>query len=190
VNTASESVHTWLRLSLVPGLGATALQRLIAEFGSPEAIVAASRERLARVVDTSVADAIFREPERALLDAALGWANAPQRALLAPNDPRYPPLLLETPDPPPILYAAGQIELLTRTAIAVVGSRNASAQGMRNAEEFAHGFSLAQCCVVSGLALGIDTAAHRGGLSGPGKSIAVLGNGIDVVYPKRNAALR
>jgi DNA processing protein len=98
-------------------------------------------------------------------------------------------LLRESPDPPPVLYAAGRTELLQLPAIAVVGSRNATAQGMRNAEDFARAFSEAGCCVVSGLALGIDAAAHRGGLSGCGSSIAVLGNGIDVLYPRRNATL-
>jgi DNA processing protein len=87
------------------------------------------------------------------------------------------------------LYAAGRIDLLETISIAVVGSRNATAQGMRNAEQFARAMSDAGCCIVSGLALGIDAAAHRGGLAGPGSSIAVLGNGIDVTYPRRNAAL-
>src|SRR5690606_29559343 len=93
------------------------------------------------------------------------------------------------PDPPPVLYALGDLGLLARPALAIVGSRNASAQGMRNAEAFARNLSAQGLCIVSGMALGIDTAAHRGALEAAGRSIAVLGCGIDIVYPKRNEAL-
>src|SRR6185436_376554 len=93
------------------------------------------------------------------------------------------------PDPPPLLYCRGRTELLERPALALVGSRNASAQGASNAERFARSFSNAGLPIVSGLAQGIDAAAHRGGLSGPGSTIAVLGTGVDLIYPQANAAL-
>src|SRR6185436_10041671 len=93
------------------------------------------------------------------------------------------------PDPPPLLYCRGRTELLERPALALVGSRNASAQGASNAERFARSFSEAGLTIVSGLAQGIDAAAHRGGLDGPGSTIAVLGTGVDLVYPPNHAAL-
>ncbi len=189
VGAVTTSVCAWLRLSLVPGLTGVALRRLIEELGSPAAVLETPRSALISLVDPVLADAIARGPSPAQLDAALSWASVPQQVILVPDDQRYPALLRESADPPPVLYAAGRTELLQLPAIAVVGSRNATAQGMRNAEAFAQAFAQAGCCVVSGLALGIDAAAHRGGLSGCGSSIAVLGNGIDLVYPRRNAPL-
>ncbi|MGH8747061.1 MAG: DNA-processing protein DprA, partial [Burkholderiales bacterium] len=110
-------------------------------------------------------------------------------AVITLADDAYPKLLLEIPDPPVLLYAHGRLDLLARQALAMVGSRNATAQGAQNAESFARAFSEAGLTIVSGLALGIDAAAHRGGLAGPGSTIAVLGTGIDVMYPARNGSL-
>jgi DNA processing protein len=183
------SLSAWLRLSLTPGLTGAGLARLLGALHSPAAILASPRHLLAQLVDPEVADALVRGPAQRAYEAALGWAEAPAQAILVPDDVRYPELLRHTADPPPVLYAAGRVELLEAVAIAVVGSRNATAQGMRNAEQFAHAISDAGCTIVSGLALGIDAAAHRGGLAGQGSSIAVLGNGIDVTYPRRNAPL-
>ncbi len=113
----------------------------------------------------------------------------PGHHLLTPDDDAFPALLRELRDPPVLLHAIGRIELLNAHSLAVVGSRNASQQGMRNARTFARAFSDAGLCIVSGLALGIDTAAHEGGLSGASSSIAVLGTGANVSYPPENAAL-
>ena len=183
------SVADWLRLSLTPGLTGTALRRLLETLHTPAAILASSRSALARLVDAPLVDALLEGPAASQYEAALAWGHIPGQEILVPDHARYPQLLLQTADPPPVLYAAGRMELLDNIAIAVVGSRNATAQGMRNAERFARAMSDAGCCIVSGLALGIDAAAHRGGLAGRGASIAVLGNGVDVVYPRRNAAL-
>jgi len=120
---------------------------------------------------------------------ALDWAAASGHFIVTLADETYPRSLLEIADPPPLLYAQGRLELLAREAVAVVGSRNASAQGEANATAFSRALSDAGLTVVSGLALGIDAAAHRGALAGAGSTIAVLGTGIDVVYPRRNAAL-
>jgi DNA processing protein len=120
---------------------------------------------------------------------ALAWAAQPGHAVITLADETYPRLLLEIADPPPLLYARGRAELLQRSALAMVGSRNATQQGTANAEAFARTLSEAGLTIVSGLALGIDAAAHRGGLQGAGSTIAVLGTGIDVIYPQRNAAL-
>ena len=183
------SVVAWLRLSLTPGLTGATLRRLLDALHSPVAILGSSRSALAQLVDPALADALLRGPAESAYEAALAWGRGVGQSILAPDGTHYPELLRHTADPPPVLYAAGRLELLENLAIAVVGSRNATAQGMRNAEQFARAMSDAGCCIVSGLALGIDAAAHRGGLAGRGSSIAVLGNGIDVTYPQRNAAL-
>jgi DNA processing protein len=120
---------------------------------------------------------------------ALEWAQRPGHALVALDHPAYPKALLEISDPPPLLYTVGRLELLSHPALAVVGSRNATAQGARNAQAFARALSDAGLTIVSGLALGVDAAAHRGGLEGRNSTIAVLGTGVDVVYPPGNAAL-
>jgi DNA processing protein len=104
-------------------------------------------------------------------------------------DTAYPKQLLEIPDPPALLYVAGDARLLSSPALAIVGSRNATPQGLRNAHAFARALSDAGLAIVSGLAIGVDSEAHRGGLEGPGSTIAVLGTGIDVIYPRRNAPL-
>jgi DNA processing protein len=120
---------------------------------------------------------------------ALDWAGADAHYVITLADETYPRALLEIADPPVVLYAHGRLELLQRPALAIVGSRNASAQGESNAEHFARTLSNAGLTIVSGLALGIDAAAHRGGLGGASSTIAVLGTGVDVVYPNRNAEL-
>src|SRR5206468_12970347 len=120
---------------------------------------------------------------------ALDWAGADEHFVITLADEIYPRALLEIADPPPVLYAHGRADLLQRPALAIVGSRNASAQGESNAEHFGRALSDAGLTIVSGLALGIDAAAHRGGLAGAGSTIAVLGTGVDVVYPSRNAEL-
>jgi DNA processing protein len=120
---------------------------------------------------------------------ALDWAAADNHFVITLADDTYPRALLEIADPPAVLYAHGRAELLQRPALAIVGSRNASAQGESNAEQFARSLSDAGLSIVSGLALGIDAAAHRGGLAGASSTVAVLGTGVDVVYPNRNAEL-
>ena len=125
----------------------------------------------------------------ALLDTTLRWLEGPGRRVVARNDPAYPRMLAEIANPPPLLYVTGRVELLNRPSFAIVGSRNASAQGVRDAEAFAAALSAAGLCVVSGLALGIDAAAHRGGLRAPGSSVAIVGTGADRIYPPRNRDL-
>lgn len=126
---------------------------------------------------------------RALAEASLEWAARPGNHLVLFGDPAYPPTLQHIADPPLLLYAKGDLALLQREAVAVVGARNASVQGKSNARQFARVLSKAGMPVISGLALGIDAAAHEGGLEGPGGTVAVIGTGIDRVYPRRNAAL-
>lgn len=179
----------WLQLSLTPGIGASTLRSLLGKFGLPEAILARGARELAQHLSAQALEALFSEDVRASAQRALDWAGAEHHHIVTLADAAYPRLLLETADPPTLLYARGRLQLLQYPALAIVGSRNATAQGTANAEQFARALSAAGLTIVSGLALGIDAAAHRGGLAGPSSTIAVLGTGIDVVYPQRNAEL-
>jgi DNA processing protein len=187
--TQDPGLAAWLRLTLTPGLGPAALRNLLKEFGMPEAVLARSRAELARHMPAAALEALQSAPVAEAVTRALRWLEGPQRTLVTLADADYPRALLEIADPPPVLYAQGRTGLLQCPALAIVGSRNATAQGVANAEAFARSLSEAGLTIVSGLALGIDAAAHRGGLAGPGSTIAVLGTGVDLVYPARNAAL-
>ena len=182
-------LEPWLRLSLLPGLGEQSFRQLLVTFGSPERILGASHAALRNVVSAPLASAICAGGMRDALDAVDEWLDDPVNCVLTLADTCYPRALLEIPDPPPLLYAKGHIDLLNRSALAVVGSRSATPQGMATAESFAKALSDAGFTIVSGLALGIDAAAHRGGLAGTARSVAVVGTGLDVVYPARNRAL-
>ena len=179
----------WLKLSLVPGLTGAGLRRLLGEYGGPAQVLEASRAALARHVTDAVATSIKETNADAALAIVAGWLEDSSNHVVTLADGDYPPSLLQTVDPPPLLYVKGRLELLARPSIAVVGSRNATPQGAANAEAFAHTLSEAGLTIVSGLALGIDAAAHRGGLAGTASSMAVLGTGVDIVYPARNRAL-
>lgn len=180
---------SWLQLTLTPGLGAATIRQLLSLFGLPEKIVAAKRADLARYAGAEAIQALDSEIVGQAVKRALAWLEQPRNAIVTLADAAYPRLLLEIPDPPALIYCRGRIELLSRPALALVGSRNATAQGTSNAEQFARSFSAAGITIVSGLAQGIDAAAHRGGLAGEGSTIAVLGTGIDIAYPQSNAAL-
>ena len=189
--TATE-LASWLRLQHLPGVGPVAARALLARFGLPPQIFAASFEALREVVPAGVAHAIVQPPRRVAnsqLELTLQWLRRPGNAVLTLADAAYPPLLLEIPDPPLLLYVRGRAELLSRPGVAVIGSRNASTQGMQNAAAFAQALSAAGLTVISGLALGIDTHAHEGGLRGAGATVAVIGTGADLVYPRRNLDL-
>ncbi|HEY6896260.1 MAG TPA: DNA-processing protein DprA [Rhodocyclaceae bacterium] len=179
----------WLRLVAVPGIGGETQRRLLGAFGLPEAIFSAPGSALRSVIGADAAAQLISHDSSEEVAAALEWAVQPGNALLTLADAAYPRLLLESGDPPVLLYAKGRIELLARPSVALVGSRNATKQGEQNAEAFAETLSAAGLAVVSGMALGIDAAAHRGALRGPGSTIAVIGTGIDRIYPARNADL-
>lgn len=184
-----QGLAAWLTLCLTPGLGAATIRRLLGEFGLPENVLVADRSALARITGIETAANLLSGAASDAIERTLEWVSRPQNQVITLADSSYPRLLLEIADPPPLLYASGNSALLNRKALAVVGSRNGTAQGLRNAEAFAKAFSEAGLTIVSGLALGIDAAAHRGGLAGAGSTIAVLGTGIDVVYPQANASL-
>lgn len=179
----------WVRLSLIDELSAAGWRRLSARFGSPQRILAQPLATLEAVAGMEAARAIIHGPDPVRLQCALDWQEAADCAILTPDDERYPQLLLETPSAPFVLYARGRLELLRQPSLAIVGSRNATAQGLRNAKDFAKAAAAAGICIVSGLAAGIDAAAHEAALGMPGSTIAVLGNGIDVVYPRQHELL-
>ncbi len=185
----------WMRLVLTEGVGPQTARELLARFGLPGEILAAGFPALQKCVPETIAYALCTDASEAMqaqIDATLAWAALPGNHVLTLADPTYPQALLTIPDPPPLLYAKGRLELLALPAMAIVGSRNATAQGMQNAERFARTLSLSGMCVISGLALGIDAAAHQGACSreaGSGSTIAVTGTGLDLVYPGRHRAL-
>lgn len=188
----ASDIADWLRLEQAGGVGGRTARHLLGHLGSPAAIFRASHLSLSAHATPAQARALCAPPSSelaALVDATRAWLAQPGHHLLTLHDPRYPPLLAQLPDAPLLLYIKGRIELLARPLVAVVGSRNASMQGKANAQAFARALSQAGLGVVSGLALGIDTAAHEGALPWQGSTIAVIGTGIDRVYPARNRAL-
>ncbi|MFC0251419.1 DNA-processing protein DprA [Massilia consociata] len=189
---AFAAIADWIRLEQASGVGCRTASLLLDAFGSPAAIFRAGHAALAAHVPAAQASSLSAPvaPELArLLDATHAWLAQPDHHILTLHDPGYPEALRHIPDPPLLLYINGRRELLGAPMVAVVGSRNASVQGQANAQAFAQALSEAGLCVVSGMALGIDTAAHEGALRGPGSTIAVTGTGQDRVYPARNRAL-
>jgi DNA processing protein len=182
-------IEAWLRLSLVPGLSTSAAHKLLTYFGSIEAVFDASKPSLGAVVTPRMVDAISKGPDSEIMGAAVSWAREEGNFLLTWDDARYPQALLNTPDAPPVIYAKGNLELLNKPSLAIIGSRNCSGQGANTARAFAREVADSGLTVVSGLALGIDAGAHEGALEGAASTIAVLGTGIDRVYPARNLDL-
>ncbi|ESJ25399.1 DNA processing protein DprA [Cupriavidus sp. HPC(L)] len=185
-------VAAWLRLEAVPGLGRRTARLLLDKFGLPQQVLSAGEAQLARWLPLPVARAVRAQPDPALsarIERTLAWLREPGHHLLTLADPGYPRALLDLGDPPLMLYAHGRLESLRGPALAVVGARSATVQGERDAQMFASAFSAAGIAVVSGLALGIDAAAHAGGLGGPGGTIAVVGTGLDRCYPASHRAL-
>jgi len=187
-----DELAAWMRLDRSHGVGPRTAAALLAAFGSPQAIFAADAAALAPHLNAAQLRAILQPPSAdtlRLVEATLRWLQQPGHALLALGRPGYPDLLAAIPDPPLLLYINGQIDVLAGPALAIVGSRNASTQGKANAQAFAEALSGAGMTIVSGLALGVDTAAHEGALKGSGSTVAVIGTGPDLVYPARNRAL-
>lgn len=178
----------WLRLTLIPGIGGERQRKLLAAFGLPEAIFEAGRLATRAVVGER-ADLLFDTDPSEAIDQALTWASEPNRHILTLGDPDYPQSLLEIADPPNVLYVRGNPDLLKNPGLAIVGSRNATPQGRQTAELFAKILAEHGLCIISGLALGIDAAAHQGALAAQGKTVAVIGTGANRIYPARNKEL-
>lgn len=166
-----------------------ALFELLRAFGDPIAILGASRSALQARVTNAVIDRLMTPVAVDRLDATRAWLAAPDHNLIAWDDTDYPHALFDIADAPAVLFHVGRRDLLNRVSIAIVGSRNATPQGMENARAFAATLADAGVTIVSGLALGIDAAAHQGALHRAGSTIAVVGTGLDRVYPARNREL-
>jgi len=190
-----DELAAWLRLGATPGIGRGTARRLLAALGSAERVLAADESTLLSLCGRDIIDVLKRRDaqDAARLSTTQQWLDtAPAelpRDIVTLGDPRYPALLLETADPPLLLFTLGRVELLSATSIAIVGSRRATPQGKENACAFARALSARGLTIVSGLATGIDTAAHQGALEGAGSTIAFVGTGLDRVYPPGNAAL-
>jgi len=181
-------VEAWARLQAL-ALPPRALVDLLRRFGGAEALLAARPADWRRSAPPAVAATLEAGPPPERLAASLAWLAEADSDLVAWDDPDYPAALLEIPDPPPVLFCRGRRELLGAPAFAIVGSRNATPQGIADAEAFAAALSAAGLAIVSGLAAGIDAAAHRGALAARGGTIAVTGTGPDRVYPAANREL-
>jgi len=187
--TACIDAAAWLTLEAIPGLGPDAAQRLLQAFDGPADILAAPGSQLEPLVGSTLARAIVQGVDAAVLQPGFDWLAQPDNHLVTWLDPAYPAALRDLAAPPAWLYVKGDPAWLSRPMLAIVGSRHATPQGLRDAEAFARSLSEAGLTIVSGLALGIDAAAHAGGLAGLAGSVAVVGTGLDRVYPARNKAL-
>jgi DNA processing protein len=187
--TACIDAVAWLTLEAIPGLGPDAAQRLLQTFDGPADILAAHSGQLEPLVGNTLARAIVQGVDAAALQPGLDWLAQPDNHLVTWLDPAYPAALRDLVAPPAWLYVKGDPAWLSRPMLAIVGSRHATPQGLRDAEAFAKSLSEAGLTIVSGLALGIDAAAHAGGLAGLASSVAVVGTGLDRVYPARNKVL-
>jgi DNA processing protein len=196
----------FLRLSLTRGVGARIAHKLLSDLGAIEQIFASSEATLAKIVGEKLSIALKKEPSddaRERIESALKWLDDPTHHLLTWSHEHYPKALLESGDAPIALYANGRLDALSKPALAIVGSRNCSQGGGDTAEAFAEALAKSGVAIVSGLALGIDAAAHTGALragtlhaggastiaANYGSTIAVVGTGIDRVYPARNKTL-
>ncbi len=200
----AEELRSWLRLELTSGVGNVTARSLLQHFGLPNSIFEATESELRVCVTERQAEALLQVPQSLddLVDLTRHWLQAApdQRRMLTLGDDNYPLALLDTEDPPLMLYAMGQVQDLAsgfarcaQRGVAVVGSRNPTPQGIQNARQFSAALGQAGLTVVSGLALGIDGAAHEGALEGSFKdelaTIAVVGTGLDRVYPKAHLDL-
>lgn len=186
---STAGLESWLILLRAPGLGPATLRELLTGHGSAAAALAAARAGAhPRTRDPACRDWL-RAPDRAAIDADLAWLDAPGHTLLTCDSAEFPVLLDDTPGAPAAVFVAGDVTALWQAQVAIVGSRNATPAGMANAEAFARALGQAGFAITSGLAEGIDTAAHRGALAVGAPTIAVLGTGPDRVYPARQGEL-
>lgn len=183
------SLPYWLALCRTPAIGTPKLYRLLEYFRTPENIFNAGKDLLAEFFLTDECLQYFHRPDWRDVEADLRWMEVNNNYFIPVSSPDYPSLLKQIPDPPIGLYVRGDKGVLNSLQIGMVGSRNPTPSGKRTAHEFARGLTELGITITSGLAVGIDTAAHTGALESGGRTIAVLGNGLNTVYPKRNSKL-
>lgn len=179
-----------LRLHSLPNIGPLRFKRLLASFGSASAALSAPASAWTALgLPAASADARRTESTRQAAHFSLRWLERPRHSVLFWDDPHYPALLAEISDAPPLLFVHGQTDLLEKPQLAIVGSRRASIPGLDNAKRFAASLAKGGFVVTSGLALGIDGAAHQGALFAQGQTLAVLGTGLEHLYPKAHVKL-
>jgi len=191
MQTNSDPALTWIGLSSIPGVGRITFRKLVDLFGSPERALSASLEDLRKIgrLSDKVAAAIGSFPWQEHAKRELAKAAEANVTIVTADNPAYPESLRNTPDPPPCLYVKGALRAEDRNAIAIVGTRKPTHYGTTVTRRIAAELSSAGFTIISGMARGIDTQAHRGALTAKGRTIAVLGCGIDVVYPPENKGL-
>ena len=188
--TNSDELPYWLALVRMPGVGPITAQSLLEQWGSPRNLFAADAAALRETARLSATAWTYaRQPDWAAVEQDLAWLAQPLRHAITVEDALYPPLLKQIPDPPLVLFLQGDPRTLATRQLAVVGSRNPSASGTQTATEFARHLANIGLTITSGLAVGIDAAAHRGALAADGLTIAVTGTGLDQVYPARHRTL-
>ena len=185
-----DKVRHWIELSLIPGVGPKTFLRLLDHLGSPKDILGSSRSALESIkgVSSAAAEAIGRGAESEL-DKSLRLIEERGVTVVTLHDPAYPERLKQINDPPPLLYIKGTLQSSDRNAVSLVGSRRATHYGKTVARQLAGDLARMGITVVSGLAYGVDATAHKGALAAGGRTIAVLGCGVDVVYPRANAKI-
>ena len=183
-------VLEWLAISLTPGLGPTKSRKLVEHFGSAEAVFHASLTELESTgIQAVSAQSIATGKSGELAREEIARAAAAGVTVLSLEDPCYPPRLKEIYDPPLVLYVRGNPEVLTQPGIAMVGTRHPTPYGSGMAERLACDLAVQGLVIISGMARGVDTASHRGAIAAKGKTVAVFGTGVDVIYPKENSRL-
>ncbi len=191
----NNELKAWLRLGLEPNLSAAKTRLLLSVFGLPQNIYNAATSSLAAYIEPQLATRMRQAPDEQLelaIKKALDWLNKPNHHLISLADEHYPKSLLDLDDAPITLYAQGQLETLKRPCIAIVGARSATPQGLENASAFARYLAAQGWCIVSGLANGIDGAAHSGALAAKqpaASTLAILGSGLNNIYPTNHQQL-
>lgn len=189
-----KSLSAWLLLYFQEAIPPRLLDALLRHFATPEAVLAASRAELRELrLKAEQIDGLKRAAQDPLLkhsvEQSLAWCQTPEQHIIVRSDPHYPPLLREIHDPPLLLFVVGQPEALLRPQIAIVGSRRCSVDGRRNTHSFASSLAAQGFSICSGLARGIDGAAHEAALEAKGSTVAVMGTGADQVYPYQHRKL-
>ena len=187
--TGETTLTDWLALHHAPGIGAATGRRLLEALGNPAAVRRAPAGQLQSLGLAQQAIEALRSPATAPLERELAWQEAADNHIIGLDHRAYPALLRQIPDPPVVIYAHGDISLLDSLQLAIVGSRNPTPAGRQTAGDFARHLSLAGLVITSGLATGIDAASHEGALGADRPTIAVMGTGLDRVYPARHRDL-
>ncbi|HKI27550.1 MAG TPA: DNA-processing protein DprA [Candidatus Sulfotelmatobacter sp.] len=189
-STSATHLLEWLAISLTQGLGPTRARKLVEHFGTAEAVLRASLTELESTgIQAVSAQSLATGKSAELARDEIARAAAAGVTVISLDDPAYPPRLKEIYDPPLVLYIRGNPEVLTKPGIAMVGTRHPTPYGTGMAERLACDLAMQGLVIISGMARGVDTAAHRGAISAKGKTLAVFGTGVDVIYPKENSRL-